>query len=146
MCLLPQSSGHTPSCPQHVTCRHVVVASHRSPDRVEETTQGYEWVTKSKMYCLRHGRPVLQEMGCGGRNSSCIQKAGRPRRRWTHVPKNRLTCVRIPAPFTPQGQGGKSDASWFPSASRGVCSFLPARDHSQADPGSAVPVSRTRIF
>ena len=41
----------------------------------------------------------------GARNNYFIQKASRPKRWWTSVPKNQLTSVRVQASFLLKGEG-----------------------------------------
>ena len=78
-------------------------------------------------YCSPHNRPVIERWVAGARKSDFIQKASKPRRWWTRVPKNHLAWVRIQAPFILEGEGVKSNTYWFPSASGGdvfISSFL----------------------
>ena len=55
-------------------------------------------------YCWPHDRPRNRETSCWGKEEWLFQKASR-RRRWTSVPKNPLTWVRIQASFILKGEG-----------------------------------------
>ena len=58
----------------------------------------------SSSYCLLQDRPLNRETSCWGKEEWLFQKASR-RRRWTSVPKNPLTWVRIQASFILKGEG-----------------------------------------
>ena len=69
-------------------------------------------------HCLSHNSPISQETTAGAGNSDFIWEDSKPRRWWTHVPKNHLAWIRIQASFILKREGIKSNISWFPSASR----------------------------
>lgn len=56
-------------------------------------------------YYLPHDRPIPQDTGVKARSSNFFQKASRPRRWRTNVPKNHLTQVTIQASFILEGEG-----------------------------------------
>ena len=82
------------------------------------------WVQAHMLATLEADKLRNKLLGWG--IADLIQKANRPIRWWTRVPKNHLVWVRIQAPFILAGEGVKPNISWCQSASRGdvFISFL----------------------
>ena len=78
------------------------VVSAPSPEECKQEHVGQLVIFLSpSSYCSPHDRPINRETRCW----DFIQKASRPRRWWTSVPKNRLPRVRIQGSFILKGEG-----------------------------------------
>ena len=77
-------------------------------------------------YWWLHNRPINWETSWWGKKWWLTWRACWLRRWWTGVPKNRFFAwIRNQAPFLLREAGVKPSVSWSPSASGGMCSWLP---------------------